>query len=445
MILTVKPSQLSGTVPIPGSKSHTIRGVVIASLAEGTSVLRSPLDSADAEAAVRVCRGLGAEIVLAPQPPLPCGEAAAGEGENGNGSGDGAWRITGVGGKVRVPDDVLDVGNSGTTLYVAAAAAALADGYSVFTGDEQIRRRPVEALLAALRDLGAEAFTTRSNGCAPFVIRGPLRGGKVAIKCPTSQYLTALLLACPLAQGDSEIEVLELTEHPYVEMTLHWLNRQGIKYERSGFDRFMISGRQSYRAFDQVIPADWSSATFFLCAGAIGQGELRLTGLDLTDPQGDKAVVGMLRKMGAEIVEVDGAISVRGGKLHGAELDLNATPDALPALAVTACFAEGETRLVNVAQARLKETDRIAVMADELRKMGAAVEEREDGLVIQGSPLRGTSVHGHGDHRVVMSLAIAGTFAKKTTVIDTAEAMAVTFPDFADLMSSIGGKMELMQ
>ncbi|MGE5532294.1 MAG: 3-phosphoshikimate 1-carboxyvinyltransferase [Bacteroidota bacterium] len=444
MILTVKPSQLSGTVPIPGSKSHTIRGVVIASLAEGTSVLRSPLNSADAEAAVRVCRGLGAEIALTPQPPLPCGEAAAGEGENGN--GDGAeWRITGVGGRVRVPDDVLDVGNSGTTLYVAAAAAALADGYSVFTGDEQIRRRPVEALLAALRDLGAEAFTTRGNGCAPFVIRGPLRGGKVAIKCPASQYLTALLLSVPLAEGDTEIEVLELTEHPYVEMTLHWLDRQGIKYERSGFDRFMIPGRQSYRAFDQVIPADWSSATFFLCAGAIGQSELRLTGLDLTDPQGDKAVVEMLRKMGAEIAEVDGAISVRGGKLHGAELDLNATPDALPALAVTACFAEGETRLVNVAQARLKETDRIAVMAKELRKMGAAVEEREDGLVIQGSPLHGTSVHGHGDHRVVMSLAVAGTFAEGTTVIDTAEAMAVTFPNFAGLMSSLGGNIELTQ
>jgi 3-phosphoshikimate 1-carboxyvinyltransferase len=418
MILTVKPSQLSGTVPIPGSKSHTIRGVVIASLAEGTSVLRSPLNSADAEAAVRVCRGLGAKIELGEE-----------------------WRITGVGGKVRVPDDVLDVGNSGTTLYVAAAAAALADGYSVFTGDEQIRRRPVEALLAALRDLGAEAFTTRGNGCAPFVIRGPLRGGKVAIKCPTSQYLTALLLSVPLAQGDTEIEVLELTEHPYVEMTLHWLDRQGIRYERDGFDRFVIPGRQNYTAFDQVIPADWSSATFFLCAGAIGQGELRLTGLDLTDPQGDKAVVDMLRKMGAEIAEVDGAISIGNGKLHGAELDLNATPDALPALAVTACFAEGETRLVNVAQARLKETDRIAVMAEELRKMGAAVEEREDGLVIQGSPLHGASVHGHGDHRVVMSLAIAGTFAEGTTVVDTAEAMAVTFPDFADLMKAVGANL----
>jgi len=418
MKLIVEPSQLSGTVPIPGSKSHTIRGVMIASLAEGTSVLRSPLDSADAEAAVRVCRGLGAKIELASD----------------------EWTITGVGGKVRVPHDVLDVGNSGTTLYVAAAAAALAGGYSVFTGDEQIRRRPVEPLLTALNDLGAEAFTTRGNGCAPFIIHGPLRGGKVAIKCPTSQYLTALLLTCPLAQGDTEIEVLQLTEHPYVEMTLHWLDRQGIWYEREGFDRFSIPGRQGYRAFDQAIPADWSSATFFLCAGAIGVGQVSLTGLDLTDPQGDKAVVAMLRQMGAEIVEEGGAIVVRGGRLRGAELDLNATPDALPMLAVTACFAEGETRLVNVAQARLKETDRIAVMAEELRKMGADVTEREDGLVIQGSPLRGASVHGHADHRVVMALAVAGCFAVGMTEIDTAEAMAVTFPNFADLLRGLGGK-----
>ena len=461
MKLIVQPSQLSGTVPIPGSKSHTIRGVMIASLAEGTSVLRSPLNSADAEAAVRVCRGLGAEIAYPPAPSLNR------EGENGNDNRDGdgpdpEWRIRGVGGKVRVPDDVLDVGNSGTTLYVAAAAAALAEGYSVFTGDEQIRRRPVEPLLAALNDLGAEAFTTRGNGCAPLVIHGPLRGGRAAIKCHSSQYLTALLLSCPLAQGDTEIEVLELSEHPYVEMTLHWLDRQGIWYEREGLEHFKIPGRQGYRAFDQTIPADWSSATFFLCAGAIGtpcslwEGspepesrgletaptkEIRLTGLDLTDPQGDKAVVDMLRKMGAEIVEEGGAIVVRGGSLRGAELDLNATPDALPMLAVTACFAEGETRLVNVAQARLKETDRLAVMAEELRKMGADATEREDGLVIQGSRLHGAHVNGHGDHRVVMALAVAGCFAEGMTEIDTAEAMAVTFPDFAELMCGLGGKV----
>ena len=420
MNLIARPSSLSGTVAIPGSKSHTIRAIALAALAHGQSVLRSPLQSADTEAALRAAAALGAETALGTD-----------------------WTLTGVGGAPQAPEDVVDVANSGTTEYVMAAVAALVNGCSVFTGDEQIRRRPVEPLLAALRDLGAEAFTTRGNGCAPFVIRGPLRGGKTAIACATSQYLTALLLACPLAQGDSEIEVVSLTEHPYVEMTLHWLDQLGVQYDRVRMERFWIPGGQSYQGFAADIPADWSSATFFLCAGAIGQKPITLTGLDLTDPQGDKAVVDMLRQMGAAIEETAAGLTVSGGSLRGAELDLNATPDALPALAVTACFAEGETRLVNVAQARLKETDRIAVMAQELRKLGADVQEREDGLTIRGSRLRGAPVEGHGDHRVVMALAVAGMCGEGETTITTAEAVSVTFPNYVELMQSLGGQAEV--
>ena len=442
MNLCVRPSNLSGTVALPGSKSHTIRAIVIAALADGQSVLRRPLVSADTESALRVAEAFGAGVE---------------RGED--------WTLRGVGGQPRIPAEVVDVGNSGTTEYVMAAVAGLVAGTSVFTGDEQIQRRPVEPLLAALRDLGAEASTTTGNGCAPFTVKGPLRGGKTAMACATSQYLTALLLACPLAQGDTEIEVLSLTEHPYVEMTLHWLDQQGVQYDRVRLERFWIPGGQSYGGFAATIPADWSSATFFLCAGAIsgsvrpwegspepdGRGletastppGVTLTGLDMNDPQGDKAVVGMLRQMGATIEETAAGLIVSGGSLQGAELDLNATPDALPALAVTACFAAGETRLVNVAQARLKETDRIAVMARELRKLGADVEEREDGLVIRQSRLRGTLVEGHGDHRVVMSLAVAGAFAEGETTITTAEAVSVTFPNYVELMQALGGRMQV--
>ncbi len=419
MILRVRPSQLEGTVAIPASKSHTIRGVIIAALAEGQSVLRQPLLSADTEAAIRAAVALGAEAYFSED-----------------------WRICGVSGQPRVPDNVIDVGNSGTTEYIMAAVAGLVDGYTVITGDAQIRRRPVEPLLAALRDLGAEAFTTRGNGCAPFIVRGPLRGGRTAIACPTSQYLTALLLACPLAAGDSEIQVLELNEHPYVEMTLDWLRQQNIRYEREGWERFYVPGGQRYQGFEARIAADWSSATFFLCAGAIGTGEIILTGLDMKDPQGDKAVVQMLRQMGAQIEERPEGLVVSGGALRGTTLDLNATPDALPALAVTACFAAGETQLVNVPQARLKETDRIAVMAQELSRLGAEVQELPDGLIIRGSRLQGTQVEGHGDHRVVMALAVAGLYAEGETVITTAEAISVTFPNFVELMRSIGANME---
>jgi len=416
--LQVERSALGGSVRIPGSKSHTIRALAIATLAEGTSHIYEPLDSLDTQACVRVCRGLGARIRL----------------------GDD-WLVEGTGGRPACPAEVLDVGNSGTTLYVTLGMAALGEGWSVFTGDEQIRSRPAGPLLAALSGLGAEAWSTRGNGCAPLLVRGPLRGGKVAIECPTSQFLTSLLVCSPLAQGDTEIEVLKLNEQPYVEMTLGWLEGQGIRCEREGWERFRVAGGQAYRAFKRRVPADFSSATFFLCAAAVTGSELTLLGLERDDTQGDKAVLDMLAAMGAEVAWVEGGVRVRGKGLEGLELDLNATPDALPAMAVAACFARGETRLVNVPQARIKETDRIGVMREELTKMGARVEELPDGLVIQGGTLDGAVVDGHRDHRVVMALAVAGLGASGRTEVTTAEAAAVTCPSFVDLMRSAGGRM----
>ena len=418
MKLLVEPSTLRGAVRIPGSKSHTIRAVVIASLADGRSTILEPLDSLDTLACVRVCQGLGAEIEAGRE-----------------------WVVKGTAGKPAVAGNVLDVMNSGTTLYVTLSTAALADGWSVFTGDDQIRARSAAPLLAALEGLGAQAFSTRGNGCSPIVVRGPLRGGRVAIACPTSQYLTSLLLNCPLADGDAEIEVTKLNEQPYVEMTLAWLDEQGICYEREGFNHFRVPGGQRYRAFRKEVPGDFSSATFFLCAAAVTGSELTLLGLDRHDTQGDKAVVEMLAAMGAEVDWQGGGVRIRGRELRGGEFDLNATPDALPAMAVTACFAQGETRLVNVPQARIKETDRIRVMREELTKMGARVEERPDGLVIQGGSLRGAVVDGHADHRVVMALAVAGLAAAGQTEITTAEAAAVTFPNFVQLMASLGARM----
>ena len=421
MKLVVDRSTLGGSVRMPGSKSHTIRALVIASLAEGTSTIREPLASLDTEACVRVCRGLGAQIRSEARTPN--------------------WEVTGTGGKLATPDNVLDVGNSGTTLYVTLSTAALGRGWTVFTGDEQIRSRPAGPLLDALLVLGADAFSTRGDGRAPIVVRGPLRGGRVAIECPTSQYLTSLLLNCPLAEGDTTIEVPLLHEQPYVEMTLAWLDGQGIRYERDGFRRFHVPGGQSYKPFDRAVPADFSSATFFLCAAAITGADVTLLGPDRSDTQGDKAVVDYLAAMGAEVEWLPNGVRIRGRELKGTELDLNATPDALPAMAVTACFASGETRLVNVPQARIKETDRIAVMRQELTKMGARIEERPDGLVIQGGGLRGAVVDGHADHRVVMALAVAGMAASGRTEITTAEAAAVTFPGFVDLMAGLGAKI----
>jgi len=352
------------------------------------------------------------------------------------------WLIDGVAGAPQPAAEPIDVGNSGTTLYITCVTAALAKGTTRLTGDEQIRARPIGPLLQAVNDLGGVAQSELGNACAPVTVTGPLSGGRTSIECPTSQYLTALLINCPLAGGDTQIGVPLLNERPYVHMTLDWLDRQGIEYQAEGLERFDIPGGQRYRAFSRQIPADFSSATFFMCAAALTGSEVTLTGLDMADPQGDKAVADMLRQMGAQI-DVEGLeMTVRGGALQGCELDLNATPDALPAMAAIACFAEGETVLGNVPQARLKETDRLAVMAAELAKMGANVEELPDGLIVRESRLHGACVDGHGDHRVVMALAVAGMGATGETVVSTAESVAVTFPDFVGLMQRLGAALE---
>jgi 3-phosphoshikimate 1-carboxyvinyltransferase len=418
--IRVQNARLGGTLRMPGSKSHTIRAVALASLAEGTSTIRRPLDAADTRACVRAFRALGADIRTDAE----------------------TWTVTGTAGEVQTPPDVVDVGNSGTTLYVAMGAASLGKGWTVLTGDAQIRNRPAQSLIEVIGDLGGEAFSMRGDGRPPVVVRGPIRGGPVDVDAgKTSQYLTSVLLATPLAERDTKIRVTRLVERPYIEMTLGWLERQGVHVQRADMDYFLVPGKQTYTAFDAEIPGDFSSATFFLCAAAITGSTLTLEGLDPADTQGDKAVLDMLAAMGAAVEPKPGAVTITGGKLRGGAFDLNATPDALPALAVTACFAEGETRLANVPQARLKETDRIAVMCEELGKMGGDVEELEDGLVIRGAPLRGARVDGRGDHRVVMALAVAGLAAEGETVIDTAESVAVTFPTFTDLLRQAGAEI----
>lgn len=426
MRLVSRKSSLAGAVRIPASKSHTVRAVLLGALAGGECVIRDPLDSHDTRSALAAARGLGAEVAE----------------ENRE-----LWRVCGVDGRPEARGQTIDVGNSGTTLYLALAAAALSRGGSVrFDGDAQIRRRSAKNLLGSLNDLGAWHACDGGEGCCPLELRGTLRGGATTIECPTSQYLSALLIAAPLAEGDTSIDVPLLYERPYVGMTLRWLDDLEISLNYApDLSRFEIPGGQRLPAFDRAMPGDFSSATFFLVAAAITGSELLLRGLDLDDAQGDKAVVDYLRRMGADIAAVDGGLLVRKGDgLRGAELDLNATPDALPALAVAACFAEGETSLGNVPQARIKETDRIAVMAAELANLGAYVEELPDGLVVHGGGLDGGKVCGHGDHRVVMAFAVAGLAARGEVEVDTAEAAAVTFPDFAELLRAVGGAVEAL-
>jgi 3-phosphoshikimate 1-carboxyvinyltransferase len=438
---TVVQGTISGTITIPSSKSQTIRALLIAAAAKGISRLINPLISQDTLSCLAFCKSIGAEIEEM----------------------DEYWEVTGITGTEKVQDLllkhtketplVLDVGNSGTTLYLGAGFAASLGIPVILTGDEQIRSRPVENLLNSLRDLGAEVsftipgsaiqppITKGSHGCPPVYIKGPLKGGITSISCPTSQYLSCLLLAAPAALGKSSIEVTLLNEAPYAEITMDWLDEQEIPYQHTDMYQFEFPGNSRYKSFEKLIPGDYSSASFFFCAAAISGSTLTIGGLIENDSQGDKAVLGWLEQMGCKIVWDGDAVSVTGpvpGSLKGIDIDLNSAPDALPILAVTGCFAKGTTRLLNVPQARIKETDRIEVMTAELIKLGADITELEDGMVIQGvGKLSGGVVAGHGDHRVIMSLAVAGLFTKTPLTITGAEAASVTFPTFFTLLEQI--------
>ena len=467
MTAIIKPHRFSGIIRVPASKSHTIRQLFIASFADGVSELDHPLDSLDTRSCVSVCRALGAEITELrgrdPASPNPMDE---------KGEKLLRWIVRGI----TDPHNRAihcDVGNSGTTLFLALAVAALGTGTVEFNGDEQIRRRSAGPLLNALAGLGISVESAPS-GCVPVSIRGPWKGGRVSLPCPTSQYLSALLLAAPLAPGGvvTEIDVPLLNEKPYIEMTLSYLDAQEILYEAAqDLSYFRIPGGSTWNPMTGTIPADFSSAAFPGAAAAITGGPVTLLGLDPNDTQGDKAFFDFLEKMGCsvewELVPVDrvslgqfinpGLTAIgqkelelniaewqltisRPDLLGGGEFDLNDTPDLLPALAAVACYAKGDTALLNVAHARLKETDRITVMAKELGKLGVKTTERPDGLVIHGSggiphsPSYKTD--GHSDHRVVMALACAALGSARPVEITGAESSQVTYPGFLELLGA---------
>ncbi len=422
MDIRVKKSQVKGIISVPGSKSHTIRAVAVATMAEGISVIHSPLESEDTRSCLKAAVLFGAKVEETPE----------------------CWRVTGTGGRFKDPGHTIDMGNSGTSLRIFSGLSALAGFKVTFDGDDSLRTRPMGPLLDALALLGVK--TESSDGKCPVSIQGPLPGGKTSVNGKSSQFLTSLLFAAPLAAQDTEISVFNLNERPYVEITLGWLDRLGIKYERSAdMSWFKIYGRQHYPHFEWTIPADFSTAAFPLGAAALAGGEIEIRNLDFSDLQGDKAVFDFFDRMGVEVKR--GALStiVRPGReLNGIDADLNATPDALPLMSAVAACGRGTTRLLNVPQARIKETDRIACMTRELRKMGAKITELEDGMVIEGTKLRGAVVDGYGDHRIVMAMAIAGLAAEGETIVKGAEAAAVTYPDFIKDFVSLGAYFKII-
>ena len=409
--------KLSGKIIIPSSKSQTIRALLISVFSRGVSYIKHPLISDDTESCINAVKAMGADVNIL---------------ENGDITVDATYAFSDM-------DELsIDAGNSGTTEYLSLPMLSSLGIQVNIDGDDMLRKRPLKPLLDALESLGAETEST--EGFSPASIRGPLDGGECTIECKTSQYLSGLLLGAPLAIGDSHIKCSVLFEKPYVKMTLKWLDDQGIKYRISDdLEEVWVKGGQSYKPLDTYIEGDFSSASFFFVAAAIHGTEVTVEGLDKNSTQGDKEILNILEKMGCSIKWNGMAVTVKGPeKLKGGVFDLNAIPDTLPALSVAAAFAEGDTILGNVEQARIKETDRIKVMRENLNELGVEADERRDALIIHGNgSVKGGKAKGYGDHRVIMALAILGTKTEEKTEIDDVSAASVTFPTFFDLLEKL--------
>ena len=409
--------KLSGKIIIPSSKSQTIRALLISVFSRGVSYIKHPLISDDTESCINAVKAMGADVNIL---------------ENGDITVDATYAFSDM-------DELsIDAGNSGTTEYLSLPMLSSLGIQVNIDGDEMLRKRPLKPLLDALESLGAETEST--EGFPPASIRGPLDGGECTIECKTSQYLSGLLLGAPLAIGDSHIKCSVLFEKPYVKMTLKWLDDQGIKYRISDdLEEVWVKGGQSYKPLDTYIEGDFSSASFFFVAAAIHGTEVTVEGLDKNSTQGDKEILNILEKMGCSIEWNGMAVTVKGpDKLKGGVFDLNAIPDTLPALSVAAAFAEGDTILENVEQARIKETDRIKVMRENLNELGVEADERRDALIIHGNgSVKGGKAKGYGDHRVIMALAILGTRTEEETEIDDVSAASVTFPTFFELLKQL--------
>ena len=429
MVFFVNKSTLNGSINIPGNKSGTARSIVFGSLADGVSRIRNPLLNIDSFSIIKMFRALGAKIDT---------------------SNPEEWVITGTGGDLRQPAEVLDAENSGTGFYFALACASLVEGWTALTGDYQICYRPAQPMIDAINALGGQAFSTRNSGTAPIIVKGKIRGGEFSMPGVNSQWMTPFLAACALAEGDTVIHESQLLERPYVDMTIDMLKRAGIKVENIDYDEFRIAGGQKYRALDYTLPADLGSSGNPLVAAAITEGsKVRFNGLDDTDFSGEKAYVDILKAMGANIEVVDGGrggITVEGGaELRGIEIDCSGTPDAVPALAVLGCKAKGKTVLYNISACRLKETDRAKSIMAELTKMGAKLEETNDTLTIHHSDLKGAFIDGRHDHRIVMASSVAAMIAEGPSVITDAEFAAVSFPNYYESMKALGASIDRLQ
>jgi 3-phosphoshikimate 1-carboxyvinyltransferase len=410
-----------GTVVLPGSKSISNRVLLLAALAEGTTIVRDLLHSDDTERMLEGLQKLGVEI---------------------ESLGDNAYRVYGCGGNFPVKEAKLFLGNAGTAFRPLTAALALSGGSYELSGVARMHERPIGDLVDALRQLGADITYLENEGFPPLSIRPARLAADVAqVRGDvSSQFLTGLLMALPLLRQTVSIEVVgELISKPYIEITLAMMARFGVKVERQGWQRFVVFGGQRYISPGTIyVEGDASSASYFLAAGAIGGGPVRVVGVGNNSVQGDVRFIDALALMGAQVSMGDNWIEAAApvnGTLRAIDLDCNHIPDAAMTLGVAALFAEGTTTLRNIASWRVKETDRIAAMATELRKVGATVEEGADYIRITPPASRPSilnpqsGIDTYDDHRMAMCFSLAA-FGGAGIRINDPNCVAKTFPNY---------------
>ena len=410
------PTPPAAALPAPASKSLTNRALLVAALAQGTSALHGPLASQDTEAMIRAARGLGAQVSWS----------------------QGNLVVEGTAGRARPPGDEIEAGLSGTTLRFATAAAAVFASPVTLTGQPPLLRRPLAALLDALRRLGASVEDT--DGFAPVTVQGPLLGGEVTVDVSgSSQFLSAVLLAAPYARSDVIAGAEGEAAGAYIEMTVDLMRRWGAEVTATGGSHWRVTAGRPYVARSESVEYDASAAAHLFALAAATGGSVTVTNAAASTLQPDARIVEVLTAFGCEVREEEGAVSVQGpDRLTPVSVDLTALPDQLPTVAVLAALAPGTSTITGAAVTRGHETDRIAAVATELVKVGVDVQERPDGLVITGGTATGPArLSTYDDHRLAMAFA-ALALGVPDIVVDDPGCVAKTYPGFWNDLASTG-------
>lgn len=410
---------IAGCLRVPGSKSITNRALLLAALADGESELSHALFSDDTVYMARALRQLGVGV--------------------DEDQGATLFRVCGTGGRLRSADRVLFGGNAGTAVRFLVALVCLGDGRCVVDGSERMRQRPIIDLVDALRGLGAQLDCP--TGCPPVTIHGVgLPGGRASVSGGrSSQYLSALLMVAPYARADVELQLTDgLVAKPYIDMTIALMQQFGVGVERRGYEWFRIAHGQRYRhqpGYD--VEPDASSAHYFLAAAALTGGRVRVDGIGRSSLQGDVRFAAVLERMGATVTWDEKSVTVVGpAQLDGIDVDMGDFSDTAPTLAVVAPFARAPVRIRNVAHLRIQESDRIAAVTGELRKLGATVHEHDDGWTVEPSALHGGEVETYDDHRIAMAFSLIGLRVPGVVILDPL-CVGKTFPGYFEALESL--------